>query len=269
MRRAIAFAVLVFSVSVALVSLAPEARADANDNRFVVLTNGDRANGGLPALAVASDLVNVARGQANRMAAQHRLYHNPNLATEVSNWKKVGENVGVGADPDSIELAFMASSVHRSHIMSTEYTEFGAGTAMSDDGRLYVSVVFRLPMQDAPAPPPDAAPPPDSAPVPVPVVVARPLARAPAPAPEPPPAPEPLPAPVAAPVATTTTLVFGTPMSRSETPSFRGQVVAAVAATQRKPAHQWSNVAWAAAVLAAVVLCAHVAMLHRREVRRA
>ena len=138
------FAVLLgFVLSVSVVS-APSAWA-GTESEFVSRMNSARSSNGLAGYPVRSDLVAVARRQAARMAAAHRMYHNPNLTSEVTGWRAVGENVGVGPDVASIHNAFMGSSSHRANILSSTFTEVGVGTARGSDGQLYVSQVFRRP----------------------------------------------------------------------------------------------------------------------------
>src|SRR5437868_317297 len=94
-RRASLVAVIAAMTIVGAVLLAPTAKADGGaTNRFVADTNAARAAAGLPVYAYADDLAAVAQGQAERMAARSDVYHNPNLGSEVSGWKKAGENVG-------------------------------------------------------------------------------------------------------------------------------------------------------------------------------
>jgi len=125
----------------------------SSDSEFVSRTNGARTSRGIRAYAVRSDLTAVARRQAARMAASGRMYHNPNLGSEVGGWSNVGENVGRGPDVASIHNAFMNSSSHRSNILSTTFTEFGVGTARSSSGELFVSQVFRRPSGASYTPP--------------------------------------------------------------------------------------------------------------------
>jgi hypothetical protein len=141
-------------VPVALLSMSPASASD--ESEFVAYTNSARASHGVPAYAVRYDLTAVARRQAARMAAGRQIYHNPNLSSEVSNWRALGENVGEGPSVSSIQTAFMNSSSHRANILSTTYTEVGIGTARGSDGQIYVSEVFRLPMRATYTPPPAA-----------------------------------------------------------------------------------------------------------------
>ena len=145
----------------------------STESEFVSRANGERTSRGLRAYPVRSDLSSVARRQAERMASAGRIYHNPNLGSEVSGWRNVGENVGRGPSVSSIHGAFMGSSSHRANILSTTYTEFGVGTARGSNGDIYVSQVFRRPAGATSYTPP-----------PKPVVrrpAARPVYRAPAP----------------------------------------------------------------------------------------
>jgi hypothetical protein len=124
---------------------ATPASASATESEFVSRTNSARSSAGLRGYVVRSDLTAIARRQAARMASQQRIYHNPNLTSEVSGWRAVGENVGRGGSVSRIHSAFMNSSAHRANILSTNYTEVGIGTARGGDGLIYVSEVFRRP----------------------------------------------------------------------------------------------------------------------------
>lgn len=139
----------------ALAIAAPAAHASTEESQFVSLANKERANRGLRSYSVASDLVAVARRHAQRMAASHSIYHNPNLGSDVDNWQAVGENVGMGGSAGSIHQAFMNSAPHRANILDSDFTQVGMGTAYDDKGVLYVTQVFRKPSgSTAPAPAP-------------------------------------------------------------------------------------------------------------------
>ena len=78
------------------------------------------------------------------MAARSTLFHNPNLTTDVRNWRYVGENVGYGPDALSVHRAFMHSTHHRANILDRDYTQLGIG-AVVVNGRVWVAQVFRRP----------------------------------------------------------------------------------------------------------------------------
>lgn len=124
---------------------APAGATTAEDSLTARL-NGARSDQGLPSLAPRSDLVAVARAQATRMADSGTLYHNPNLTTDVANWRWVGENVGYGPDALTVHVAFMNSPAHKANILDRDYTEFGIG-AVTVDGRVWVAEVFRRPLR--------------------------------------------------------------------------------------------------------------------------
>jgi uncharacterized protein YkwD len=137
--------------------VAPAAQASTEESQFVSLTNSARGSNGLHSYGVASDLVAVARRHSQEMAAKHTIYHNPNLASDVSGWQAVGENVGMGGSASSIHQAFMNSAPHRANILDRDFTQVGIGTAYDDKGVLYVTEVFRKPegsTYTAPAPKP-------------------------------------------------------------------------------------------------------------------
>ena len=160
MLRRLAALVATTAVAVgALAAAAPAAHASTEESQFVSLANKERANRGLRSYSVASDLVAVARRHAQRMAAKHSIYHNPNLGSEVTGWQAVGENVGMGGSASSVHQAFMNSTAHRANILDGDFTQVGMGTAYDDKGVLYVTQVFRKPMgSTAPAPAPAPKP---------------------------------------------------------------------------------------------------------------
>ncbi len=123
----------------------PASATTSVEQAFVNDLNQQRAAVGRRALTVRTDLEQVARGQAGRMASSGTLYHNPNLTSDVTNWRWVGENVGYGPDEATVHAAFMASPAHRDNILDTDYTELGIGVVVSG-GRVWVAQVFRRPM---------------------------------------------------------------------------------------------------------------------------
>ncbi len=143
-RRVWLCAAAVALALVAALVVAPSASASTAGS-FVSLVNSARSSAGLNGYAVSSQLTSVALGQAERMASQNRLYHNPGLATQVTSWKFVGENVGYGPDVSSLFSAFMHSAPHRANILDHDFTQIGVG-AVTKNGTLWVSMVFREPL---------------------------------------------------------------------------------------------------------------------------
>ena len=143
--RAAVLAVLTLLLLVGLPGQPAALAGAAEDADFVSRLNGARAAAGLPPLVVAGDLTSNATAHSQRMASSNTLHHNPNLASQVTNWAALGENVGYGGSVRSIHDALMASPGHRANILSSTFTEVGVGTAWSG-GRLWVTQVFRKPV---------------------------------------------------------------------------------------------------------------------------
>ena len=114
--------------------------------------NRMRAESGLGALRQDAELTAVATRHAERMAARDgRPFHNPDLATTVSDWKVVGEVVGRSRWPNPewvprLSRAFFASSTHRAVLLEPLHQQIGLGLAVSASGdNLYVTAVLRRP----------------------------------------------------------------------------------------------------------------------------
>jgi hypothetical protein len=118
-----------------------DARAEAD---FIALVNIERAQRGLHALAIRSDLTSVSRRHSVRMADKNHLHHNPNLSTEVTNWQRLAENVGRGPSVTSLHSALMNSEGHRRNILDDRVTEIGVGVEVRGS-TVWVTQVFRRP----------------------------------------------------------------------------------------------------------------------------
>lgn len=161
---------LVASMAVATVAvgIAP-ARADAGDaSRLLSLTNQLRSSRGLGSLAVDAELNAVAQRWATALAAQGTLSHNSSLPSQVTGWKSLGENVGVGGTVDAIHSGFVASPTHIENLVDPVFTRVGFGI-VRPDARIFVVEVFMAPAAATPAivatPPTTTAPKATSAPV--------------------------------------------------------------------------------------------------------
>jgi uncharacterized protein YkwD len=149
---------LVAATSAALLAIAglvaaPGAQAassSTSEQQFVSSINGARHAAGRPALSTSSELASVARAWAAKMASSDTLKHNPNLTSQITNWRYAGENVGVGGDVVSLHQAFMDSAPHKANILDRDYTQIGVGVVMAG-GRMWVAEVFRTPASTASA----------------------------------------------------------------------------------------------------------------------
>lgn len=132
-----------------VVSIAPVARSSAevpqwDEWDFLNLVNRERYGAGLPPLGMSPNARNVARAWSGRMTESGDLAHNPNFSGQIAqvipNWRRAGENVGVGGGVSSLHRAFMNSSGHRANILG-DWQWAGVGVRWQD-GTLWVTVNF-------------------------------------------------------------------------------------------------------------------------------
>jgi uncharacterized protein YkwD len=149
-RLRTAVLVLVTALATVIAALAvPSTPADAAidsgmEQDFLCRTNAERRKAGVARLRVADDLVRVARRHSVRMADQNHLHHNPNLASDVRSWRRVGENVGRGPSVSSLHTALMNSPGHRRNLLDSSFTEVGIGVERRGS-QVWVTQVFRTP----------------------------------------------------------------------------------------------------------------------------
>lgn len=125
-------------------SAAEEPQADPqSEQTSFARANEERRARGVDSLRWSDDLAAVARAHSEDMAREGRLYHNPNLASQVSGWSSLAENVGVGPGAEEIHQAFMDSEAHRDNILG-EFTQAGVG-AVVDGDQVWITQVFRMP----------------------------------------------------------------------------------------------------------------------------
>jgi hypothetical protein len=136
---------------------------------FVAKVNALRASKGLSTLTVDGNLTAIAQDWSAHMAAAHAISHRGDLSSGVtSNWRRLGENVGVGPDVDALMAAFIASPAHYANLVDPSFTHIGVGTFRTAEGLLYTAHEFAYVKAAAPvaAPAPAAAPAAVSAPAP-------------------------------------------------------------------------------------------------------
>lgn len=161
--RAARLALLLMLVVASFGLLAGTAAAQqwaSEEQRLVDHINAERRSAGLAPLAVDGELQRVARSWTDVMAREDRLYHNPNLSTQVArDWQRLGENVGwrqqSGASlaelADGVHQAFMASPGHRANVLRPEFGWVGVGVRVTATGRLWTTVNFMQGAGQAPA----------------------------------------------------------------------------------------------------------------------
>jgi len=136
-------AVLLALVATLTAGGAEEASANSSDEAaFVAALNQVRANAGLPALSLNSQLSNLSRGHAQVMADAGEIFHADPISAGYSGaWSKIGENVGVGANVQVLVDAFVASPGHYANIIDPAFTQVGVGVVWRDSA-LYTTHRF-------------------------------------------------------------------------------------------------------------------------------
>lgn len=111
-----------------------------------VLVNQERVQRLSAPLYRLTELDEIAREHARRMAESNTLFHcTPDeLRTKFSRpSRRMGENVRRGDCIANIHKAMMKDRADRSNIMDRRYTHMGMATARGSDGNLYLCQIFR------------------------------------------------------------------------------------------------------------------------------
>ena len=139
---------------------APPAAVDIATNttgeEIVVRTNTERQKLSLPVLSRNAALMNAAQLQANQMAGLNKMAHDlpgasfPSLSSRLDfvgyRMSASGENVAEGyPSPAAVVAGWMTSPGHRENIVSSHYTQMGAGVATAQNGRKFYAQVFARP----------------------------------------------------------------------------------------------------------------------------
>lgn len=119
-------------------------RFKASEKSFKNKINLERADLGLNKLKLDPELSKVAKTQARRMARRSVLEHTKTekLKERVTNWKILGENVGVGGGVTSLHQAFMDSPAHADNVLYNSFKRVGVGVKTDDKERMWVAVIF-------------------------------------------------------------------------------------------------------------------------------
>lgn len=109
----------------------------SNEDAFTAAINAQRDLKGLSRLQPDLELSLVAKNWSAFLASQKTLLHSDLPVGITQNWKKLGENVGMGTSVESISTAFIGSSTHYKNIIDPEFTHVGIGITIAD-GTIYV-----------------------------------------------------------------------------------------------------------------------------------
>ena len=127
-----------------LVAPGPARAASSEESRVFALSNAVRASAGVAPLVLDESLSAVSRRWVTTMAASGTIAHNPDLATQVTGWSKVSENVGMGPDLETIHRALVASPRHYANLVDPDVTLMGVAV-VSSGGNVFVVENFMRP----------------------------------------------------------------------------------------------------------------------------
>lgn len=159
MRAARFLCAALVAMTVAAAGSFQPASADTSDTgsqelAFVAKLNELRASKGLAPLADKGELFDMARTWAGHMEEAKGISHNPQLAAlGPAGWTRLGENVGMGYDVQSLHDAFVNSPLHYRNMVDPLFDSVGVGVVHAPDGEIFVTVNFETTgAQAAPAP---------------------------------------------------------------------------------------------------------------------
>lgn len=124
----------------------PEAKASSSfsftdkERCFMKKINAKRKARGLRALNWDLQVGQVARRHARQISAERVLRHDSNYGQEITRWRRLGQNTGIGSTCRSLFRSFWRSDKHRSNILG-RWRHMGVGVSKAG-GRLYVQQVF-------------------------------------------------------------------------------------------------------------------------------
>jgi len=108
--------------------------------------NQERTKRVIAPLTRLSELDELAREHATRMASKENLFHSDpaEMHAKFNRFsRRMGENVASGANIREIHKTMMKIPTDKHNILHRRYTHFGMGTASDKDGKLYLCQVFR------------------------------------------------------------------------------------------------------------------------------
>ncbi len=108
----------------------PVARADGDERgEMLQLINNARGVAGRAPLTLDEALSASACAWSDQWEDTGVLSHDPNLSTTagaaVPGWRKLGENLGVGASVGDLHAALMASPTHQANLLDPQFSKVG------------------------------------------------------------------------------------------------------------------------------------------------
>ncbi|MCT1434479.1 CAP domain-containing protein [Dietzia maris] len=113
-------------------------------------TNRERVAAGAKPVQRLESLEQIAQNWSEQMAAEDRMYHNPQIKALVADaydgqWRSYGENVlqnWCGASGEALVQQWMNSLPHRLNLLNPLHTHLGVGVEVADSRKLYSTQNF-------------------------------------------------------------------------------------------------------------------------------
>lgn len=120
--------------------------------------NDERRARGLRPLVWHEGLADLARQWSEEMIATG-YRHSPNSFRNLADLQGIGENILMGSmDSGEAHVGWMLSDGHRQNILTPEYTAIGVGVVCRNDGRIWATQLFGMPLDVYPSAENSAAP---------------------------------------------------------------------------------------------------------------
>src|ERR671915_769458 len=141
MRKIVYGLILAFAVSALYPPASAQADTAGDEAVFVAKINELRAGKGLAPLQVNANLTAKARAWSAGMASAGRIWHSTLSDGVTEDWKKLGENVGMGGSVDGLHRAFVNSLHHYENLVDPAFGHVGIGIVVNGS-TIYVTEVF-------------------------------------------------------------------------------------------------------------------------------
>ncbi|TCJ74005.1 UNVERIFIED_ORG: uncharacterized protein YkwD [Dietzia maris] len=113
-------------------------------------TNRERVAAGAKPVQRLESLEQIAQNWSEQMAAEDRMYHNPQIKALVADaydgqWRSYGENVlqnWCGASGEALVQQWMNSLPHRLNLLNPLHTHLGVGVEVAESRKLYSTQNF-------------------------------------------------------------------------------------------------------------------------------
>jgi rare lipoprotein A len=123
-------------------------------NQFLTLVNADRKQFGLNSLALDDSLSNLAQYRSDDMVAKNYFSHWDKQGRDANDLRLnygiqtlVGENIAKDITLDMAEYGLMRSAIHRSNLLSPDWTRVGFGiTRLADGSYIFVQIFSENPL---------------------------------------------------------------------------------------------------------------------------